>query len=299
MGMLHWLLGIQIEYTNSDISLSQSAYIDKILHRFSMQDCNPVSSPIDPNHRLMAAEEGESRANVTNYQQIIGSIMYLVSGTRPDLAYTITHLSQFNSDPTQLHLNAAKRILRYLKGTKNLKLHYKFDSPLVLNGFCDASYGNCLDTRRSFSGYVFQLGDSTISWRSRTQRTVAHSTCEAEYMALALATKQYIWILRGIHRFLGDEVPAAISTDNTAAIELANNPKLNDASKHIDIAYHFTRERIEDGLLTLLHVSSAKNLADICTKGLPRPRHSDLCTSIFGTGTPTVVPRIQALGEKG
>ena len=160
-----------------------------------MQECNPVSSPIDPNHRLMTAEEGEPRTNVTTFQQIIGSIMYLVSGTRPDLAYTITHLSQFNSDPTQAHLNTAKRVLRYLKGTRNLKLHYKFDSPLVLNGFCDASYGNCLDTRRSFSGYIFQLGSSTISWRSRKQRTVAHSTCEADYMAIALASKQYIWIL--------------------------------------------------------------------------------------------------------
>lgn len=298
MGILHWLLGIQIEYSESEISLSQTAYIDKILNRFSMQECNPVSSPIDPNHRLMTAEEGEPRTNVTTFQQIIGSIMYLVSGTRPDLAYTITHLSQFNSDPTQAHLNTAKRVLRYLKGTRNLKLHYKFDSPLVLNGFCDASYGNCLDTRRSFSGYIFQLGSSTISWRSRKQRTVAHSTCEAEYMAIALASKQYIWILRGLHRFLGDNIPAAISTDNTAAIELAHNPKLNDASKHIDIAYHFTRERIEDGSLTLLHVPSAKNLADICTKGLPRPRHSDLCTLVFGTGATTSVSTIQILGEK-
>ncbi|KAI0991574.1 hypothetical protein K3495_g16613 [Podosphaera aphanis] len=133
------------------------------------------------------------------------------------------------------------------------------------------------------SGYIFQLGSSTISWRSRKQRTVAHSTCGAEYMALALATKQYIWILRGLNRFLGNTVSAAISSDNTAAIELAHNPKLNDASKHIDIAYHFTRERIEDKSLTLLHVPSADNLADICKKGIPRPRHCELCTLIFGT----------------
>ncbi|KAI0992679.1 hypothetical protein K3495_g15506, partial [Podosphaera aphanis] len=156
MGILNWLLGIQIQYSNTGITLSQTAYIDKILTRFAMQDCNPVSSPIDQNHQLMAAEEGESRVNAIIYQQIIGSIMYLVSGTRPDLAYTITHLSQFNSDPSQSHFNAAKRVLRYLKGTKNLMLHYKFNSPLNLNGFCDASYGNCLDTRRSFSGYIFQ-----------------------------------------------------------------------------------------------------------------------------------------------
>ncbi|KAI0992157.1 hypothetical protein K3495_g16029, partial [Podosphaera aphanis] len=140
MGILNWLLGICIEYSEIGISLSQTAYIEKILIRFAMQDCNPVSSPIDPNHRLMDAKEGENSVDLTIYQQIIGSIMYLVSGTRPDLAYTITHLSQFNTNPSQLHLNAAKRVLRYLKGTKNLKLIYKFNSHLVLNGFCDASY---------------------------------------------------------------------------------------------------------------------------------------------------------------
>ncbi|KAI0996197.1 Retrovirus-related Pol polyprotein from transposon TNT 1-94 [Podosphaera aphanis] len=163
MGLLHWLLGIQIEYDNAGITLSQTAYIDRILTRFSMQDCNPVSSPIEHNHRLMLAIEGDTRAPAILYQQIIGSIMYLVSGTRPDLAYTISHLSQFNSDPSITHINAVKRVLRYLKGTKDQRILYRFDSHLVLNGFCDASYGNCYDTRRSFSGYLFQLGNSTIN----------------------------------------------------------------------------------------------------------------------------------------
>ena len=123
-----------------------------------------------------------------------------------------------------------------MKGTVDRKLIYKFGAPLTLYGFCDASYGNCIDTRRSFSGYVFQLGGSCISWKSRKQRTVAHSTCEAEYMALSLATKQFIWITRGIKQLLCEEVPSALASDNTAAIELAHNPKINDASKHIDIA---------------------------------------------------------------
>ena len=209
--------------------------------------------------------------------------MYIVTGTRPDLAYTVTHLSQYNSDPSSTHLGAAKRVLRYLKGTRDLKLTYKFQSPLVLNGFCDASYGNCLDTRRSYAGYLFQLGNSTFSWRSRKQRTVAHSTCEAEYMAISLATKQFIWIVRGLHQLVDKDIPTALFTDNNSAIDIAHNPRLNDATKHIDIAHHFTRERIEDGSLTLLHVPSADNLADICTKALPKPRFNHLCTHIFGT----------------
>ena len=133
MGTLHWLLGIQIEYSNANITLSQTAYIDKVLTRFSMQDCNPVSTPIQCNQKLIAATDEDMRANATTYQQIIGSIMYIVSATRPDLAYTISHLSQFNSDPSLSHQSAAKRVLRYLKGTRNLKLTDKFNSPLVLN----------------------------------------------------------------------------------------------------------------------------------------------------------------------
>ncbi|KAI0991945.1 hypothetical protein K3495_g16242 [Podosphaera aphanis] len=247
-----------------------------------MHNSNPTSTPIEPNHRLRATQVEEDRADATLYQQIIGSIMYLVSATRPDLAYTISHLSQFSSDPSKNHLGAAKRVLRYIKGTADRKLFYKFKSPLILSGLCDASYGNCLDTRRSFSGYLFQLGDSCISWKSRKQRTVALSTCEAEYMALSLASKQFIWITRGLNQLLNDEVPSALATDNSSAIDLAHNPKINEATKHIDIRYHFIRELIEDGSITLLHVPSADNLADICTKGLPSPRHNHLCTMIFG-----------------
>lgn len=283
MGTLHWLLGIQIDYSDVGITLSQNAYIDRILNRFAMHDCNTVSTPIECNQPLRAAQSGEPRANATLYQQIIGSLMYIVSATRPDLAFTISHLSQFNADPSVSHLSAAKRVLRYVKGTRDAKLLYKFESPLILNGYCDASYGNCLDTRRSFSGYLFQLGESTICWKSRKQRTVAHSTCEAEYMALSLATRQFLWVVRGLHQLVDKNVPTALSTDNKSAIDLAHNPKLNDATKHIDIAYHFTRERVEDKSLTLLHISSADNLADICTKGLPKPRLGHLCTSIFGT----------------
>ena len=154
---------------------------------------------------------------------------------------------------------------------------------MFLHGYCDASYGNCLDDRRSFSGYIFKLNDCTISWKARKQRSVALSTCEAEYMALALATKQYDWLSRGINCLLQEEIPMAISTDNNAAIDIAHNPRLTDASKHIDISYHYTREHIINNSLNLLHVPSAENLADICTKGWARPRLNHLCICIFGT----------------
>jgi hypothetical protein len=284
MGHIHWLLAIQIDFTNTGITLTQTSFINSILHRFKMQDCKPVATPIDHDHHLVKARDGDERANATIYQQMIGSLMYLVTATRPDLAYTITHLSQFNSDPTISHLKAAKRVLRYLQGTKDFKLVYPWKSNMELSGYADSSYGNCLDTRRSFSGYVFKLGGSAISWRSRKQRSVATSTCEAEYMALAMAAKQFQWLQRGIRELLNyDKLPSALFCDNNSAIDISYNPKLNDRTKHIDIAYHFTRELVQEGTLTLLPVSSADNIADICTKGLARQTHNHLCAIIFGT----------------
>jgi hypothetical protein len=192
MGELNWLLGIQITLTEDGIALSQRTFIDKILNCFSMEDCKPVSTAIDSNHRLKSIEVNEQSTDSTAYQQIIGSLMYLVTGTRPDLAYTITHLSQFNSSPLIMHLTAAKRVLRYLQGTNDRHLFYPWNIQLKMTAYSDASYGNCLDTRRSFSGYIFQLDNATISWRCWKQRSIATSACEVEYMALAMTTKHHL-----------------------------------------------------------------------------------------------------------
>ena len=147
IGELNWRLGIQITFTDDGITLSQTRFIDKILNRFSMQDCKPVSTPINSNHLLKAFSEDDECTDATAYQQIIGSLMYLVTGTRPDLSYTNTHLFQFHSSPSTQHLTAAKRVFRYLQGTKERNLFYHWNNQLKLTAVTDASYGNCLDTR--------------------------------------------------------------------------------------------------------------------------------------------------------
>jgi hypothetical protein len=295
LGGIHWLLGIKIDLTDDGITLSQRTYIDKILERFGMQDCHSVSTPLDPNHKLRSGTSDERTDDITLYQQIIGSLMYTVTGTRPDLAYSVTHLSQFSSAPTSTHLQAAKRVLRFLKGTRDVKLTYKLGQPLVLEGFSDASYGNCLDTRRSFWGYLFQLGGATISWRSRRQRSVATSTAEAEYMAVSMTSKHHLWTLRMLKELLRNDdisadsdIPAAIRSDNTAsgALDIAENRRINDRSKHIDIHYHAVRELVESGQITILHIDGKDNLADVCTKALPEATREHLCSRIFGGTRP-------------
>jgi len=139
MGELNWLLGIQITFTGDGITLSQTTFIDKILNHFSMQDCKPVSTPIDSNHQLKAIEDHNEGTDANAYYQIIGSLMYLVSGTRPDLSYTITHLSQFNSSPSTKHLTAAKRVLQYLQGTKDRHHFYPWNNQLKITAYTEAS----------------------------------------------------------------------------------------------------------------------------------------------------------------
>ena len=205
--------------------------------------------------------------------------MYAVTGTRPDLAHTISLLSQYNSCPNETHLTAAKHVLRYLSGTKDWSLFYPSSEQLYLEGFADADFATCLDTRRSISGYIFRLGRATISSRSRKQVIVTTSTTESEYIALSLACRQLLWIQKAFADFKMP-IPCALRCDNTGAIAITENDQVNDRTKHIATHYHKVREEYRKGTFDLIYVPSDQNLADICTKTLPRPTHDKLAKLI-------------------
>jgi len=209
--------------------------------------------------------------------------MYLVISIRPDLAYTVSALSQFSSKPTAQHMGILKQVLRYLKGTRNLTLTYR-KSEVTLSGYSDSDYGGDRNDRKSTSGNIFQIAGNTISWRSVKQRYVSTSTVEAEYIALLTTAKQQIWLLNALAELrLDSEIPAALHTDNIGAIDLTSNPRISDKSKHIDIAYHHVRDLVENGTINVLHVPSEENLADICMKPLPWPRFTYLREKVLGT----------------
>jgi hypothetical protein len=196
--------------------------------------------------------------------------MYLVTCIRPDLAYPISYLSQFLAPPSKSHLMASKRLLWYIKGTKDFKLSFPCSDPseISLEGYSNSDYGNCLATQQSIAGNIVRLNNSTICWHSKKQKFVATSTCEAQYMALALATKQWIWLMNALEELNIPVTNAAMVCDNKATIEIPYNHKIGARSKHIDVAYHFVRENVESGWISLLQVDSVENLANICTKGL-------------------------------
>jgi len=209
--------------------------------------------------------------------------MYLLTGTRPVPVYTMTHLSQFNSSPLTLHLTAAKQVQIYLQRTKDRHLFYPSNNQLKMTAYMDGSCSNCLDTRQSICSYIFQLGNNTISWRSCKEWSVATSTCEAEYMALAMMTKHHLWLKLGTQELLKKDIPTALFWGSNGAIDVAYNPTLNNWLNHIDGAYHLTHEQIDQGTVSVMHVVLEENLADICTKGMMRSVNDHICSKIFGS----------------
>ncbi|XP_042387961.1 uncharacterized mitochondrial protein AtMg00810-like [Zingiber officinale] len=194
LGQLKYFLGLEIDRTQSGIFLCQQKYSEDLLKKFGMLKCKPISTPMEQNVR-MCAHEGKSLEDATMYQQLIGSLVYLTL-TRPDISYAISVISQYMQNPNKPHLEAARRILRYVKNTIDYDLLYKRNEDCKLVGYCDADYAGDYDTRRSTTGYVFKLGSGTISWCSKRQPTVSLSTIEAEYRAAAMAAQESTWLIQ-------------------------------------------------------------------------------------------------------
>lgn len=206
--------------------------------------------------------------------------MYAILCTRPDLAYAISQISQFSSNPSAIQKSVAKRVLRYLNGTRNFGITFDGKRELVLEGYSDADWGSGED-RKSISGYVFMLTGGAISWSSKKQATTALSTTEVEYIALIQAAKESIRI-QGLLNELGYTVANSnlIYGDNRGSIALANNPEYHARTKHIDIQYHFIRECVQNGKISLTYCPTADMVADEMTRALAKERHLDLLTKM-------------------
>ena len=283
LGQAKVCLGLEISRVRSEkaVFLSQSKYSISILERFGMQDSRPVPTPMVPNssksNPLDSADpETDAAAKDEPYRQAIGSLMYLMLGTRPDLAYAVGKLSRFCEDPQQKHWMAVKRVFRYIAGSKELGLKFDGHASLDLVGYSDADWAGDTKDRKSTSGFVFTLGGGPISWGSKKQTIVAVSTCEAEYISMSTASKEAVWLRRLVSDMLLDLVstklhPTLIHSDNQGAIALAQNESVNNRNKHIDIAYHFVREVVRTKLVELAYLPSTDMPADALTKPLPQP----------------------------
>lgn len=235
-------------------------------------------------------DEEERRAmSQVPYREAIGSLLFAAIVSRPDIAFAVSKAAKFVENPGKQHWNAVKRIFRYLRGTQEMVISYKRGNCL-LTGYTDADWGSEPSDRKSTTGYVFVLNNGPVVWQSRTQTSVATSTLEAEYMAMADATKEAIW-LRQLLKDLKFEQQngTVIRVDNQAAIKLSLNPEFHNRSKHIDIRFHFLRDEVQKGKVVYTYVSTTENPADALTKGLGGPSLENCLTRLNLSTTATRV----------
>lgn len=282
LGRAELMLGIQITQDESGIKLDQEQYIEKMLRFYGMEDCKPVATPYVSGQRLEKPKEGHKPDDKIPYRALIGSLMYVAVCTRPDVAHTVNQLSQFNNCYTEEHWIAAKRVLRYLKGTKTFALTFtKERQDNLILGFCDADHGGDFD-RKSNSGSVFLIQNGAIYWESKKQRTIALSSAEAEYVSLSEAATEAIFLRRLLSEISGQTVEAIpLFTDSQSAMAIAKNPCFHQRTKHIDVRYHFVREAIERGEIIIRYRETERMVADVLTKALPRKK-LDWCVKGMG-----------------
>ncbi|UYV70127.1 hypothetical protein LAZ67_7001882 [Cordylochernes scorpioides] len=280
-----YFLGLQIyrDRTTKMLFLHQASYIERTLEHYNLLEIKLQSVPSDPYSKLtkeMCPRDNQEieEMNKIPYRQTIGSLMYLMTGTRPDIAYAVSRVSQFMNNPGPSHWTAVKKIFGYLKATKNIGICFGGSSCTTsLIGFSDADFAGDLDTRKSTTGYVFMLNNGPISWCSQKQNCVSLSTTESEYIAASKATKEAIWLRQLLRELHQEQVkPTTIFCDNQSCIRLVHNPEYHKRTKHIDISYHFIRDHFQKHAIDLLYVCSNDQAADIFKKALPPERYRRL-----------------------
>jgi hypothetical protein len=274
-----WLLGMRIDYVDEgqrSIALSQPDFSRTILNRFNMADCKAAPTPAN-DERLtaeMSPKNDQERQEMIKrpYRQLLGSLMYLATQTRPDIAFAVGQAARFAENPGPAHWTALKRIVRYVKGTIHLGLVYTaYDNNESLSpvGFSDSDWAGDPTTRRSVSGYIFTHAGAAISWRSHQQRSTALSSAEAELMAMTTAVQEAMW-LRKVLRSMGYQTtgPTTIHEDNQSCIAMTSSPRVTNRNKHIDVRCFYVRERVEDGSINIEFSGTDKMAADFLTKAV-------------------------------
>jgi len=283
LGDTNYLLGIEITRDRSKrkLYLSQQQYVLNKLDEFKMSDCKPVGTPMLPTQKLSSDQSpktDDEKAQMKNipYINAVGSLMYLATMTRPDIAFAVGVLARFNSNPGPIHWKAVKHLFRYLKGTADMKLEYGPDElmgPEMFITYSDADHGGNKDNGKSTSGYLVKLGSGVVDWRSKLQPVVTRSTTEAEYIAAGAAGAEILWV-QNLLLELGycPKAPSKLCMDNQSAISVAKNPQHHGRMKHLDLCFYWLRDQVEKKKICPEYLRTDDMPADILTKSLPKPQ---------------------------
>lgn len=294
LGALRRYLGVDFVSTDQGVLMHQAEYSSHLISEYKLHNSRPAKTPL-PEGLTLSAETNTQAIDPTTYCQLVGKLIYLTN-TRPNLSFAVGLVSRFMSQPQQAHWDAAIHILKYISGTMDLGIFFQRSPHLELQGYTDSDWGNsCSDTRRSTGGHIFMLASGPITWSSKRQPTVSRSTTEAEYRSLSDGAQEGVYLKRLIEELHRCHLPpaqikckdATIATDlgkalsptqqdlhlmcdNISAIKLAKNPVFHARTKHLEIHHHFVRERQLAGEISVQHISTQEQPADILTKSLSR-----------------------------
>lgn len=270
IGPVGTFLGMHIEQNTKTgtINMSQHRYLKNVLRKFNMVDCKPASTPIEKGLQLKKNDSDE--CSNQQYRELIGCLTYATLTSRPDLCAAVNYFGGFQNCYNEQHFTHAKRILRYIQGSIDLRMVYRrHEATEVLVGFSDADWGGDQNDRKSTTGYVFKVYGNVVSWTSRKQATISQSSTEAEYIALAQAVSEAKW-MKSLLFEIGIEInqPISMFEDNQSCIKIAEEPREHKRMKHIDIKYCFIRDEIANGIIKVKYKPTSEQTADIMTKGL-------------------------------
>jgi hypothetical protein len=278
LGSVGHYLGVKFQKSGDGFFMSQPDYISQTLAKYNLQDIHPKFTPLDSTKKLYPREGSTATAYFrTRFMSMVGSLNWLQNKTRPDIAYALSLVSRFMSNPSDDHMEAVLHIFAYLKHTSNLGIPMKRGSAtdLLIKGFVDADWAMDQTNFASTTGYVFTIADCPISWSSKKQHTIAHSSTEAEYVAASEASREATWIRNIFNELMSliglpshGAVPLHI--DNNSAIKLTKNPEGHQRTKHIAVKHHYIRQCVAEGTLKPIWISGKENPADVLTKALPR-----------------------------
>ncbi|KAK2382486.1 putative mitochondrial protein [Trifolium repens] len=274
VGELTYFLGLQVKKMEDTIFISQSKYAKNIVKKFGIESATHKRTPAVTHIKLTKDEKGVS-VDQSLYRSIIGSLLYLTA-SRPDISFAVGVCARYQAEPRMSHLAQVKRILKYVNGTSDYGIMYSHGEDSRLTGYCDADWAGSADDRKSTSGGCFFLGNNLISCFSKKQNCVALSTAEAEYIAAGSNCSQLLWMKQMLSEYNVEQDVLTLYCDNMSAINISKNPIQHSRTKHIDIRHHFIRDLVEDKVVTLEHVATDNQLADIFTKALDASKFETL-----------------------
>ncbi|GJZ77233.1 retrovirus-related pol polyprotein from transposon TNT 1-94 [Tanacetum coccineum] len=265
---LNFFLGLQIKQLDDDIFFNQSKYIKEMLMKFGLEDSKPIKTPMSSETKLTRDEDGKS-IDDTKYHGMIGSLLYLMA-SQPNIMFSVCLCARFQEVSKTSHLEAVKKIFRYIKGTNHLGLWYPKGTGVETIVYADSDHAVDYVDRKSTSGVCIFMGCCLTSWISKKQTALAISNTEAEYVFVEKACQQALWMKQALvnYNIVLDDIP--ILCDNKGAIDLSKNPVLHSLTKHIEIRHHFLHNNVQKGSISIEKVSFEDNIADILTKPFKR-----------------------------